>query len=240
MGKGTKSLFYVTGGKGGVGKSMVAIALIDYLLFKRQVSVGLVESDLTNPDVAKINEDIVHKFECLDLDVAEGWIGLANCCERWSEQQIVVNTGARNLHGVKRHGPIVQELSTIGRNFVTLWTINTQLDSLELLHDYREAMWNDEAERPIGKIHVVCNSGVNYEENFGRYDRSDVAKKISAEGGKVVIFPTLAKLVADELFSERIAISEARNAIPYGNWAMLTRWRRHVWAAFAELLQAEF
>lgn len=239
MGRSRKSVFYVTGSKGGVGKSIVAMALTDFLLSRGQEPVALIESDLSNPDLAKTCGSIVGKCESLELDEAEGWIDLANFCGEWEEHHIVVNTGARNLRGVERHGRIVRELHRIERNFVALWTINAQRDSLELLHDYREAMWDPEQERPLGTIHVVCNSGVNYQKQFKLYEDSDVAKDIEKEGGKVIVFPTLAKRVADDLYSERIAISEACGAMPFGNRAELNRWRRDVWALFEKLLKDE-
>ena len=44
------TLFAVGGCKGGVGKSMVALALVDYLL-QRGEPVLLIETDTSNPDV---------------------------------------------------------------------------------------------------------------------------------------------------------------------------------------------
>jgi MinD superfamily P-loop ATPase len=46
------NIYWVGGGKGGVGKSMVSMALLDYLLSKG-VPALLVESDTSNPDVYK-------------------------------------------------------------------------------------------------------------------------------------------------------------------------------------------
>ena len=44
------ALFAVGGCKGGVGKTMVALALVDYLL-RRDWPILLVETDTSNPDV---------------------------------------------------------------------------------------------------------------------------------------------------------------------------------------------
>ena len=44
------SIFYVGGSKGGVGKSKLAFALIDYLLDEEK-QVVLLETDTSNPDV---------------------------------------------------------------------------------------------------------------------------------------------------------------------------------------------
>ena len=46
------SMFYIGGSKGGVGKSKVSFALIDYLISNGH-KVLLLESDTANPDVYK-------------------------------------------------------------------------------------------------------------------------------------------------------------------------------------------
>jgi len=43
-------VFFVTGSKGGVGKSVGAIALLDYFEMRNR-QVSLVETDTANPDV---------------------------------------------------------------------------------------------------------------------------------------------------------------------------------------------
>ena len=74
------SMFYIGGSKGGVGKSKVSFALIDYLISNGH-KVLLLESDTANPDVYKAhlahaNEGLVCKLS--NLDEAEGWIELVN------------------------------------------------------------------------------------------------------------------------------------------------------------------
>lgn len=51
-------IYFIGGDKGGVGKSFASIALIDYLLGKKQ-RVFLVESDTSNPDVSSLPKEIL-------------------------------------------------------------------------------------------------------------------------------------------------------------------------------------
>ena len=51
---GFPTLFTVGGCKGGVGKSMVSIALLDYLL-RRDTPVLLIDTDTSNPDVWRLS-----------------------------------------------------------------------------------------------------------------------------------------------------------------------------------------
>ena len=94
----SKEIFLVGGGKGGVGKSLMAIALIDYLDTNRRQPF-LVETDTSVPDVFKSYEDTV-AGELVNLDEREGWIELVNLVESRPESTIVINTGARNQTGI--------------------------------------------------------------------------------------------------------------------------------------------
>ena len=72
-------IFYVGGSKGGVGKSKVSFALIDYLLDDGK-KVLLLESDTSNPDVFKAHQP--HENDTLvcreaDLDSATAGLNLS-------------------------------------------------------------------------------------------------------------------------------------------------------------------
>jgi Mrp family chromosome partitioning ATPase len=68
-------VLFVTGSKGGVGKSVGVIALLDYFqMGNRQVS--LVETDTANPDVGKAYQKDVKSFALANLDENEGWLDL--------------------------------------------------------------------------------------------------------------------------------------------------------------------
>jgi MinD superfamily P-loop ATPase len=66
------NIYWVGGGKGGVGKSMVSMALVDYLLGKG-VPALFMESDTSNPDVFKTYRAALPS-ELVDLDHVDGWI----------------------------------------------------------------------------------------------------------------------------------------------------------------------
>ncbi len=69
-----------SGSKGGVGKSMVAMALLHYLL-RRDKDVLLVEADTANPDVGKAYGKTVETVY-LNLDEEEGWMDLCQSTRR--------------------------------------------------------------------------------------------------------------------------------------------------------------
>ena len=71
-------IYIVSGSKGGVGKSFVAIMLVDYLI-KRGYKVFVIDADKANADVWKCYKE---ELSCqrIDLSVVEGWIAVADLC----------------------------------------------------------------------------------------------------------------------------------------------------------------
>ena len=234
MDERAKPLVYVSGAKGGTGKSLIAMGTIDYVQHRLKKRVALVETDTANPDVYKAyGEEVDLKF-ALDLDVRDGWIELLNICDQHPELWIVVNAGARNVAGVVDHGSsLMSSLSSIGREFRTLWVLGSDRDSVELLADYRDAM--REGQTQIGTLHVVTNAGRGDEREFPIYRESETAKTVAESGGKQIHVPHLALRVADDLRNQRLSFARAQDNFPFGHRMELERWRREVHRALEEL-----
>ncbi|UIF85740.1 hypothetical protein [Cupriavidus sp. UYPR2.512] len=217
----TNTIYLCAGNKGGTGKSMVATALIDAFL-QRGVEPFVIETDDANPDVFKAHSERV-QCAAMSLDEADGWIELINTTDKARGVPVIVNTAARNSAGVERYGQTLRStLGELGRKLVTLWVINRQRDSLELLADYLDAM-------PVGtdhEVHVVRNLYYGSTDKFQLYSGSELKKRIEGSGGKTLDFPDLADRVADELATKRLTIQGAVKEMPLGNRAELLRWRR--------------
>ncbi len=225
-----KRIYIVGGSKGGVGKSTACIGLIDSLQ-EQQKSVVLIESDTSNPDVWKMYKDEI-KTELIDLDEANGWIDLVNVCDNNPDSIVVVNTAARNNQGVTAYGITLNNtLSELNRELITLWVINRQRDSLELLKQYMEGL-------SASTIHVVRNGYFGEERKFELYNGSNIKKMIEDAGGKSLTFPDLADRVSDDLYSKRLSIRTAMKELPIGNRAELTRWRNDVRKVLGEITDA--
>ncbi len=223
-----KEMYVVGGSKGGVGKSFVSTGLIDSLLY-RDEKVLLIESDTSNPDVWKMYKDSI-RSELIDLDTADGWIDLVNVCDSEPESVVVVNTAARNNRGVVTYGTTLSStLEEMQRTLRTLWVINRQRDSLELLKEYLDAL-------PSTVVHVVRNGYFGDERKFELYNSSKIRKTIEAADGKSLTFPDLADRVSDDLYSNRLSISKALTELPIGNRAELTRWRHQMHKIMGEVI----
>lgn len=215
-----KSIILIGGSKGGVGKSLVAMATLDYLNEAGE-RVILVESDTSNPDVWKAYHETTEAI-LLDLDDADGWIQLVNTCESHPEATVVINTAARNNQGVTAYGPMLNStLDDLQRKLITLWVINRQRDSLELLREYMEVL-------PQSLTHVVRNGYFGEEKKFELYNQSKIKGIIEETGGKSLTFPDLADRVSDDIYSNRLSIEGAAKSLPLGNRAELLRWRGEV------------
>lgn len=213
-------IVFVSGSKGGVGKSITTMAVLDYLIAEHRY-LRLVESDTTNPDVWKSYGRSVES-DVVDLDQVDGWIQLVNLCDANPFKVVVVNTPARNNDAVREHGGILADaLKELGRQLITLWVINRQRDSLELLSGYLELM-------PAGVTHVVRNGYFGDESKYELYERSSLPETIQQQGGKSLFLPDLADRVTDELYSRRITLNEAAQQLRLGDRVELQRWRASV------------
>jgi hypothetical protein len=223
------NIYMIGGAKGGVGKSLVSLSLIDYLTEIGQPPL-LIESDTGNPDVWKSYKDQC-AAELINLDIAEGWISLINAIDAHKDKPIVINTAVRNGAGVTDHGALLCDaLPALHRRLITLWVINRQRDSLELMRHFMEAM-------PAAKIHVVRNSYFGSESEFALYNNSETRKLIETAGGKSLTFPDLADRVADDIYSRRLTLANAAAQLPIGNKAELQRFRAAAATMFKEIAQ---
>jgi hypothetical protein len=214
-----KRVIMVCGGKGGVGKSFNVMALID-LLLRAGETVILIESDNSNSDVAKCYKGTV-QTELINLETANGWIDFLNVCNANPNAVVVVNTRAANNEGLESYAKMARDgLRKLQRPFVVLWVLNTQLDSVELLHDFIELL-------PGTEVHAVKNLFYGRPVEFAEYDRSEARSIIEKTGGRSATLPVLASYVTDQMYNQRLAIAAAAE-VNFGLGLEVDRWREAV------------
>jgi len=224
----SKPIYLIGGSKGGVGKSLITMATLDYLQ-SPDSKILLIESDTSNPDVWKAYKESI-KTELLNLDEADGWIKLVEFCDNHNDHIVVINTAARNNTGVTSYGETLNStLVELNRKLVTLWVINRQRDSLELLNDFIGAISNSE-------VHVVRNGYFGAKQKFELYNNSKTKKMVEERGGKSITFPDLADRVTDSIFIDRLSIAKALIELPIGNRAELKRWKNEVKSVLQQVI----
>jgi hypothetical protein len=231
MTKRGKDIFYIGGSKGGVGKSLTSIAAIDAFQ-RRGQRILLIDADEANPDVLKAYEsqtDTVAGY-ALELNNKNEWAKLIDIVEQHPDHVAVVNSAAGAMKALKARAAMLQEaLPELNRSLTVLWPINRQRDGLEAAADFLEVLKE-------AKIHILRNGHYGEEQKFELYNTSKLRKAIEARGGKSLLLPELADRVADQIYTDRIAINAAVETLSAGNRYELMRWRNEVEVMFAEIL----
>ena len=178
----SKALILVGGGKGGVGKSLFSMAVVDFFESTKEAPF-LIETDTSVPDVFKTYRETI-EGELVNLDEREGWIELVNLVESRPESTIVINTGARNQTGITNFGRTLRKaLPELKRKLGVFWLIDRKRESLELLSDFSEAL-------PEAEIHVVRNMYLGAESKFELYNGSNMRAAIERPEASPSISPS--------------------------------------------------
>lgn len=206
----------VGGGKGGVGKSTVAIAVVDALL-ETDKKVLFVDTDSANPDAYKALKNVVTSF-MFNLEEESGYVNLGDLITDNRDSYVVVNTAARLTNAIVEHGDIVvNAASQSGREIIMLWPMNRQRDSIEQLLTFKEGVSG------YAGIYAVLNTYFGSKEKFARFNNSTAAN--SAVTG-VIVYPELNDLLADKLIDKRLALSNANDGLTVSEQFVLSKYRR--------------
>ncbi len=111
---------------------------------------------------------------------------------------------------------------------VTLWVINRQRDSLDLLNEYLDLM-------PGGVVHVVQNGYFGEEKKYELYHASALHDRVAQQNGKDLYLPDLSDRVTDELYTKRITLAQAAAQMKIGDRVELQRWRTSVGEMLASI-----
>jgi CO dehydrogenase nickel-insertion accessory protein CooC1 len=224
------NIYIIAGCKGGVGKSMVSIALLDYILMETK-DVVLIDNDINNPDVYKAYKNEVF-CKLLDITTKDDQIDLTNLIVSKCKDIVIINTKAGNNKSLIEYCNTYNNLliSELKKKIIILWVINRQRDSLELLYRFFEITQNID-------IHVVINGHFGDINQFEIYNNSEIKNKIESNGSKSIFFPDLADRVADDIYSKRLSIVNAIDSLPLGNKAELIRWRNEINVIFKGIIE---
>ena len=232
-----KPIIVVGGSKGGVGKSLVAMVVVDWLAEGKQQPVVVLDGDNSNPDVAKVCKALDPEPRLLDLDVRDGWLNLSELCNDHADAHVVVNMGARSLRPLQAYsGSVLQDIHRhLGRATTMLWVIDDERDSVELLRSYLETVQEAGALPAWLRLHVVCNAGQDEHRSFALYEGTDTARQVAQAGGAALRVSMLAKRVTTLLYTGRLPIAAVASGagadgVSFSARIEMERWRREAWA----------
>jgi Cdc6-like AAA superfamily ATPase len=223
------TIYIVGGGKGGVGKTMTSMTLLDWLLNdKKNKAVTLIETDDSNPDVYKSYEktEAVEKH-VINLDTESGWITLMNQMPNWAKEnkQVVINTAARATPVLSKNiNDLHKGADQLNITIHFLWPINRQRDSLLLLNSVLKY-----APTITTRTTVIKNLYWGNIEKFVLYDASEVVKKV-----KTIELPDLNDFVSDRIYIERLPLHDTE-PFQFGERIALNRYRNNSYDQFNKL-----
>jgi hypothetical protein len=207
-------IIVIGGGKGGVGKSTVSLALLDALLHAGNDPV-YVETDDSNPDVYKAVSKLVTSELC-NLDDESGWIKLGGIIEANQKTNIVVNTAARITDSLVEHGSILADVaSALKMKLVMLWPLNRQRDGLELLKQFLDS------KQGYAATYALLNTYFGKEDKFVRYQAGKLKDRVTG----TIVFPELNDLLADKITDERLALWNADTGLSIAERSALHKYR---------------
>ncbi|MDR2523006.1 MAG: hypothetical protein LBC93_04825 [Synergistaceae bacterium] len=230
------TIIYVGGGKGGVGKSMVSIVLVQYLLDKygKSKTVHLIETDESNPDVGRIYKEKIPVSNALLDENEKGWILTANIIEQSRDTLFVINSAARSNMGIRKHGHnfvTIFESGKVPYNLLTLWPMNRQRDSVTLLEEYLERV-------SFGSVYPIRNQYFGESSDFTLYTKLyKDSKYLKNRVTKVLDFPALADLIADEFYTGGKTLPETVDKLGAFMAQSFLSWQHQAYQVFEDILE---
>jgi hypothetical protein len=227
-----KNLAYVGGSKGGTGKSLLCMALVDYI---RKSFPGdeilLIETDSSNPDVGRLYKSTngVSIYGVMLDEEEKGWVAMADIIDETSAKHVIINSMAASNLGVQAQGALFEQSimdSGLEVNFNVFWVANRNKDSVTLLRDFLKHF-----KRAV--VFPVLNLYFGKEEEFSFYRSSvDVHEMIADRGGRQLVFPNLNDLIADKLYTDEISFEKLPSRLKLGMRTSLDRWLNTVKQTF--------
>jgi cellulose biosynthesis protein BcsQ len=222
--KDMKNLIYVGGSKGGTGKSMVSMALVNYFrtMFP-QDEILLVETDSSNPDVGRLYRQTEGVIPCglLLNEEDSGWMKMVDDIAKTPARHIIINSMAASNLGIRSHGAILDNNILNGRldvKFSVFWAMNRNKDSVVLLRDFLQ--WMKSA-----TVYPILNLYFGKEEEFLFFrGAGDIQQMIVERGGRSLVFPSLNDLIADRLYTDEINLETLPSYLGLGMRTGLERW----------------
>lgn len=227
-----KRYIYVTGGKGGIGKSTFALALTDYMA--QQGKVLLIDTDPVNPDsstaykegkdenVKAIRAKVRAEDTSGQID-ASGLIETLNMADSGEEQAIIVDAPAGDSTLLIAAGAIITEAcKQVGIESVFVWLVDsTDRTPVNALHGAWDAI------KDADKIIIVKNYRKG--TNFDFFDKSKTIARINdASNVQMIDMPKLASRLEEHLRIDRMNWKEIATETPIGNRVEGQRVRREM------------
>lgn len=219
------------GDKGGVGKSFMAKALIDYCV-RHRIPVCPVDADSRNADVHQVVNDII-PVERINLRSEDGWADLVDLVEkRKADANVVISLPAGIGEQDERYGQVFsQAVREIGADVQLFWVMNNESESVKLLrHMLNVKSYSASSVIAVRNCHFTQNG-----EDFSIWNESNTRESFLKNGGRECDLPALSRRIAEFLVRENKFMSSARNDLRIFDRICFDKWASEFDAAIQSL-----
>jgi hypothetical protein len=228
------TIFYVGGGKGGVGKSMASMTLVQFLIDRYGDSkiIHLIETDDSNPDVGRVYKGKIPMTGATMDEDEKGWILVTSLIEQSRDTLFVINSAARSNMGIRKNGrnfTAVLENGRIPYDLVILWPLNRQKDSVTLLDEFLRYV-------TYGTVYPIRNNYFGKPEDFALYAKYLSESELSRSSvTKTLDFPALSDVIADDFYTGGRTIPETVDGLGAFAAQSFISWRNRVYEMYGEM-----
>jgi len=228
-------ILWVSGGKGGVGKTTTARILTDLLTDQTDYIYGY-DCDPINPQFKRFYDAEYLPITSADTKTADIAVeALAERIEAKGHDYIIIDSPAGEidmLSQLEERFAFISNLKNMGARLTRVMVMSTTLESVNLLeHALRDAQGLPVAHVAVRNLHF---GGPHY---FDAYNRSPVKSELEKQGGMTIDFPELGAIATDSIDKQSLTYSDAlekESGLPTMRRSMVFQWREKCRKAFAE------
>lgn len=228
-------ILWVSGGKGGVGKTTTARILTDLLSDKTDHIYGY-DCDPINPQFKRFYGAEFLPLMSPDTQTAD--IALETLAERIESKAndyIIIDSPAGEvdmLTQLEERFAFVSNLRQMGARLTRVLVLSTTLESVNLL----EHAISNAKDLPVAHV-AVRNLHFGKPHYFDAYNRSSIKTELEKQGGVTVDFPQLGAIANSSIDQNSLTYSSAiekESGLPTMRRSMVYQWRENVRKEFSK------
>jgi hypothetical protein len=228
-------ILWVSGGKGGVGKTTTARILSDLLLDKTNRIYGY-DCDPINPQFKRFYGAEYLPLTSPDTKTADVALEtLAERIENKANDYIILDSPAGEidmLGQLEERFAFISSLRQMGARLTRVLVMSTTLESVNLL----EHALSNARSLPVAHV-AVRNLHFGGSHYFDAYNRSAVKTELEKQGGMTVDFPELGAIATGSIDKQSLTYRDAiekESGLPTMRRSMIYQWRENVRKEFAK------
>lgn len=228
-------ILWVSGGKGGVGKTTTARILTDLLLDKTDRIYGY-DCDPINPQFRRFYGAEFLPLTNADRKTADiAAEALAERIEAQLHRYIIIDSPAGEvtlLSQLEKRFAFISNLKNMNAKLTRVFVMSTTPESVNLL----QRSLDDTKGLPVGHV-AIRNLHFGGAHHFETYNGSKTKAQLEDCKGRTVDFPELGEIATDSIDQRSLTYSEAaakESGLPMMRRSMIYQWRENVRDEFSK------